>query len=496
MSIKTALSLPFAKFIIRKNDKWKKNAVKIQQDLLFSLIKKAQNTSFGKDHNFSEISNYSDWKKNVPIRDYEDLKDYVQAIIDGEENVLWPEKPIYFCETSGTTSGTKYIPISKESMPHHITAARDAILSYIAETKNTSIVTGKMIFLQGSPELSKTGNILTGRLSGIVAHHIPTYLSKNRLPTFATNCIQDWEEKIDAIVDETLPENMSLISGIPPWVQMYFEKLQVKTGKKIAAIFPNFDLFIYGGVNYEPYRKTFEKLIGKQVDGVELYPASEGFIAYQDSQKEEGMLLCVNHGIFYEFIPAEEFQNKNPKRISLSDVEIGVNYVLILNTNAGLWAYNLGDTIKFVSINPYRIVVSGRIKHFTSAFGEHVIAAEIEKSLKEALEKFPGRVNEFHVAPQVSPESGLPFHEWFVEFDEQPTDLGGFTKELDVNLQKRNAYYKDLISGNILRPLEVSIIGKNGFRKYMNSIGKLGGQNKVPRLANDRKIANQLRSFV
>ncbi|MEZ7929586.1 MAG: GH3 auxin-responsive promoter family protein, partial [Flavobacteriales bacterium] len=385
MGLKSLLSLPFARQIVKKNSKWKKNAVKVQNRLLLSLISQAKNTKFGKDHNFSEISNYSDWKKNIPVRDYEELKIYVQEIIEGKKDVLWPGRPLYFCKTSGTTSGTKYIPISTESMPHHITAARDAILSYIAETKNTSIVNGKMIFLQGSPELSKTGDILTGRLSGIVAHHTPSYLKKNQLPSYETNCIEDWENKVDTILEETLNENMSLISGIPPWVQMYFEKLQDKTGKLIKDIFPKFDLFIYGGVNYEPYRQTFEKLIGKKVDGIELYPASEGFIAYQDSQTEKGMLLCVNHGIFYEFIPSEEFFNKNPTRISLADVEIGVNYVIILNTNAGLWGYNIGDTIKFVSIDPYRIVVSGRIKHFTSAFGEHVIAEEVEKSLQETI---------------------------------------------------------------------------------------------------------------
>ena len=495
MSIKSSLSFPFAKYIVSKNKKWKNNAVKVQSDLLLSLVKQAKTTQFGKDHNFTKISNYTDWKNNVPVRGYEELKDYIQEIIDGKKDVLWPGKPLYFCKTSGTTSGVKYIPISKESMPNHITAARDAILSYIAETKNTSIVNGKMIFLQGSPELTKTGDILTGRLSGIVAHHIPAYLTKNRLPSFKTNCIEDWETKVDEIVGETLPENMSLISGIPPWVPMYFEKLQDKTGKLIKDIFPKFDLFIYGGVNYEPYRKSFEKLIGRKVDGVELYPASEGFIAYQDSQKEEGMLLCVNHGIFYEFIPSEEFFNENPTRISLADVEVGVNYVIILNTDAGLWGYNIGDTIKFVSIDPYRIIVSGRIKHFTSAFGEHVIAEEVEKSLQETLVKFPAQVNEFHVAPKVNPENGLPCHEWLIEFESQPQNLAEFTKMLDDKLQGLNTYYKDLISGGILKPLEVSIIGKNGFRDYMKSIGKLGGQNKVPRLANDRKIADKLRIF-
>ena len=495
MGIKASLSLPLAKFIVSKNKRWKNNAVKVQQKTLLKLLNQAQNTVFGKDHSFSIIQNYADFKNHIPVRDYEGLKPYIDQIIDGKENILWPGKPLYFSKTSGTTSGTKYIPISKESMPNHITAARDAILSYIAETKNTAIVDGKMIFLQGSPELSKTGDILTGRLSGIVAHHIPSYLTKNRLPSFKTNCMADWEEKVDAIVEETICEKMSVISGIPPWVQMYFEKLQNKSGLLIKDLFPKFDLFIYGGVNYEPYRQTFEKLIGKKMDSIELYPASEGFIAYQDSQKEEGMLLCVNHGIFYEFIPSAEFFDKNPTRICLSEVKIGVNYVLILNTNAGLWGYNIGDTIKFVSIDPYRIIVSGRISHFTSAFGEHVIAEEVEKSLKEAMEKIHAQVNEFHVAPQVNPQSGLPYHEWLMEFEKQPENISDFKRLIDTSLQKHNPYYKDLILGKVLRPLEVTIIGKNGFRNYMKSIGKLGGQNKVPRLANDRKIADKLTAF-
>jgi len=495
MGIKASLSLPFAKFVVRKNNKWKNNALKAQSDLMISLVEKAKNTTFGKDHNFSAIRTYSDFKKQIPIRNYEDIKGYIEQIIEGRENVLWPRKPIYFCKTSGTTSGAKYIPITKESMPHQITAARDAILSYIAETKNTSIINGKMIFLQGSPELYKIGDILTGRLSGIVAHHIPIYLTKNRLPSFETNCIADWDEKVSAIVEETLSEKMTLISGIPPWVQMYFEKLQKKTGKLIKDLFPKFDLFIYGGVNFEPYRQTFEKLIGKKVDSIELYPATEGFIAYQDSQKEEGLLLCVNHGIFFEFIPSEDFFSENPSRVSLDSVKMGVDYVIVLNTAAGLWGYNIGDTIKFISINPYRIVISGRINHFTSAFGEHVIAEEVEKSLQKTIKKWPAQINEFHVAPQVSPENGLPFHEWFIEFEEHPLDLLSFTKELDINLQGINFHYKDLIKGSILRPLKITLIKKGGFIDYMKSIGKLGGQNKVPRLANDRKIANQLNYF-
>ena len=495
MNIKSLLSLPFAKYVTYKNNKWKNNAVKIQNDLMLKLIHTAEHTIFGKEHGFEKISNYIDFKNSVPVRDYEKIKSYIQQIIDGKESVIWPGRPIYFCKTSGTTSGTKYIPISKESMPNYIIAARDAILSYIAESGNTSIVNGKMIFLQGSPKLTKTGNILTGRLSGIVAHHVPAYLNKNRLPSYNTNCIEDWESKLQSIVEETLPERMSLISGIPPWVQMYFEKIQARTGKVIKDIFPHFNLFIYGGVNYEPYRKTFESLIGRKVDEIELYPASEGFIAYQDSQKEEGMLLCVNHGIFYEFVPVSEFFMDNPKRISLANVEIGVNYIVIINTNAGLWGYNIGDTIKFVSLNPYRIIVTGRIKHFTSAFGEHVIAEEVEKSLKLALEKHFAEVNEFHVAPQVNPHEGLPYHEWLIEFKKEPNNLNKFRGTLDENLQNQNSYYKDLIKDSILKPLQITKIHKSGFRNYMKSIGKLGGQNKVPRLANDRKFADKLCNF-
>ena len=496
MSIKSFLSIYFARFIVQKNLAWKNNAVKAQENLLKNLLKTAKNTKFGSDHNFAEIKNYDDFKKNVPIRDYEDLSVYIENIKKGEANILWPGKPIYFCKTSGTTSGTKYIPITKESMPCHLNSARDAILSYIVETKNTSILNGKMIFLQGSPELTKTGDILTGRLSGIVAHHIPSYLKTNRLPSYSVNCIENWEKKVDAIVDETYNQNMTLISGIPPWVQMYFEKLQLKSNSLIKDIFPNFDLFIYGGVNFQPYKKTFEKLIGKKVNGVELYPASEGFIAYQDSQKEPGMLLCVDNGMFYEFIESENYFKDRQERLSLKDISLNVNYVIILNTNAGLWGYNIGDTVKFVSKNPYRIIVSGRLKHFTSAFGEHVIAEEIEKSLEKALKIEYAEVNELHIAPEVNPNNGLPFHCWFIEFRKEPENLEKFATILDLELQKLNSYYKDLISGGVLKKLEIFLVKKNGFRDYMDSVGKLGGQNKVPRLANDKTLADKLIKYV
>lgn len=495
MSIKSILAKPLAKFVAKKIYKQAADAVNTQQNLLFNLLKQAATTQFGKDHNFNNITNYNQFKNEVPVRDYEQLKPYIEKVVAGEPNVLWPGKPIYFAKTSGTTSGTKYIPLTKASMPTHISAAKNALLMYVAQTKNANFVNGKMIFLQGSPELNEKNGIKTGRLSGISAHYVPKYLTKNRMPSWETNCIDDWEVKVAEIVKETQQENMTLISGIPSWVQMYFEKLVEKTGQKVGDLFPNFNLFVYGGVNYEPYRNKFENLIGRKVDSIELYPASEGFIAFQDSQTEKGMLLLTNNGMFYEFIPAEEFFNENRTRIMLADVQLGVNYVIILNTNAGLWGYNIGDTIEFVSLQPHRIIVTGRIKHFISAFGEHVIGKEVETALNNITKNTAIRVNEFTVAPQITPNTGLPYHEWFIEFENEPDNLEEFAQKIDKEMQQQNSYYFDLIVGKILCPLKITRIKKGGFTGYMKSIGKLGGQNKVPRLSNDRNIANALSKF-
>ena len=491
ISIKSALAKPFSKRVHKNIQKWAKNPLETQEKVFQELISEATQTQFGKDHDFISINSHKDFVKRVPVRDYEDLKPYVERVVAGEEDVLWKGKPIYFAKTSGTTSGSKYIPITKESMPFHVQSARNAILMYIHETGKTNFVDGKMIFLQGSPILKEQNGIQLGRLSGIVAHYVPKYLQKNRLPSWETNCIDDWETKVDAIVEETLPQNMTIISGIPSWVQMYFEKLQQKTGKKVGDIFKNFNLFIFGGVNYEPYRAKFENLIGRKVDSIELYPASEGFFAYQDKQHEKGMLLQLNSGIFYEFIKADEFFNENPKRITIKDVEVGVNYVMIISTNAGLWAYNIGDTVQFTSTSPFRVIVSGRIKHFISAFGEHVIGKEVEQAMQEATLNSNVRVTEFTVAPQINPPTGLPYHEWFIEFENEPENLSELAKKIDNSLQKQNSYYFDLIQGKVLQPLKITKVKTGGFQEYMKSIGKLGGQNKLPRLSNDRKIIEE-----
>jgi len=492
LSLKSALAKPFARRVYKSVQKWANNPIGTQEKVFRELISTATSTQFGIDHDFISINSYQDFVKRVPVRDYEDLKPYVNRVVAGERDILWKGKPIYFAKTSGTTSGAKYIPISKESMPTHVEAARNAILLYINETGNSSFVDGKMIFLQGSPILEKQNDIQLGRLSGIVAHYVPKYLQKNRMPSWETNCIEDWETKVNAIVEETLPENMTVISGIPSWVQMYFEKIQEKTGKKVGDVFKNFNLFIFGGVNYEPYRAKFEKLIGRKVDSIELFPASEGFFAFQDKQNEKGMLLQLKSGIFYEFIKADDFFNENAKRLSIKDVELGVNYVLIVSTNAGLWAYNVGDTVEFTSIKPYRVIVSGRIKHFISAFGEHVIGKEVEQALQEAVKDSHTQVTEFTVAPQINPKQGLPYHEWFIEFEKEPENFIEFSNKIDASLQEQNSYYFDLIKGNVLQPLKITVVKKNGFQDYMKSIGKLGGQNKIARLSNDRKIARIL----
>lgn len=488
------MSRPLARYIVKQQQEWIARSVEVQEKWRSELVRKAAGTQFGKDHFFKDIHSYSDFREAVPVNDYEDLKPYVERIKSGESDILWPGKPLYFAKTSGTTSGTKYIPISGDSISNHIDSARNAILTYIEETQKSDFLDNKLIFLSGSPILTDTGGVLTGRLSGISNHHVPGYLRSNQLPSYETNCIEDWETKLDKIIDETLDQRMSLISGIPPWVQMYFDRITERTGKKIKDVFPDFSLFIYGGVNFEPYRAKLFESIGKRIDSIELYPASEGFLAYQDKQNDEGLLLLLDTGIFFEFIPVDNYFDENPGRLSIGEVEVGKNYAVIVNNNAGLWGYSLGDTVKFVSTDPYKVLVTGRIKHFISAFGEHVIGEEIEKALKYALERHPEtEVVELTVAPMVnSTDGGLPYHEWLVEFATRPNDMEQFANDLDRRLTELNIYYKDLITGSILRRLELVPLRKNSFIDYMRANGKLGGQNKVPRLSNDRKIADEL----
>ncbi len=490
--IKKHVALFWAKKHVQQTAQFKENAIEDQEKLSIELVHTAEKTLFGREHHFEDIRTISDFQQRVPIGDYESLKPYIERVKKGQRDILWPGTPDYFAKTSGTTSGSKYIPISKEGMPFQIGAAQSAIFHYINQKNNADFVNGKMIFLQGSPELEEVNGIKTGRLSGIVAHHIPNYLQKNRLPSWETNLIDDWETKVDAIVKETEKQDMTLISGIPPWLIMYFEKLIERNGKKITELFPHLQLIITGGVNYEPYREKMNELLGKKIDTIQTFPASEGFFGFQDDYTKEGLLLLTNHGIFYEFVPLDSYGKPDAPRLTLRDVELNKDYALILTTNSGLWGYSIGDVVRFISKAPYRILVSGRTKHYTSAFGEHVIAFEVEEAMKATVDKFPAQITEFHLSPQVNPTEGLPYHEWLIEFEKEPENIEDFRKNLDEEMRKRNTYYNDLITGNVLQPLVVRRLQKNAFQQYAKSEGKLGGQNKIPRLANDRKIADYL----
>ncbi|MCR5888911.1 GH3 auxin-responsive promoter family protein [Hymenobacter sp. J193] len=494
MGIKSVLSRPLAAYVARQYARWQQDPVGTQQRILRELLRQGARTSFGRDHDLGTARNAQDLAARVPVRDYEGLKPYFERLKTGEANVLWPGKPLYLAKTSGTTSGAKYIPITKDSIPNHINGARDALLHYVHRTGKSRFLDGKLIFLSGSPELETVGGIHTGRLSGIANHHVPPYLRRNQLPSDQTNIIEDWEQKLDRIVEETLRQPMTLISGIPPWVQMYFDRIVQRAGRPVGEVFPQFDLFVYGGVNFEPYRKKLFETIGRPVDSIELFPASEGFLAFQDEPGNPGLLLLLNAGIFYEFIPAERFFEPNPLRLTIAEVELDQQYAVVLNSNAGLWGYSLGDTVRFTQKYPFRVVVTGRIKHFLSAFGEHVIGEEVEQALREAMRQHPeAEVVEFTVAPRVSDDPAvLSRHEWLIEFAHPPRSLVTFAEALDAGLRQRNVYYDDLLAGNILAPLLLTPLPAGAFQRYMKSQGKLGGQNKVPRLSNDRKLAQGL----
>lgn len=498
MGFRSTLLRPVARYIARSIDNWSANAVEAQHAVFQQLVSKGKQTTFGADHDFAHISSYEDFKARVPIRDYEGIKHYIELIKQGQRDVLWPGRPAYFAKTSGTTSGVKYIPLTKDSLPNHFGTARNALFNFYARSGRGEWLDGKMIFLSGSPEMDDIAGIPTGRLSGIVNHQVPSWLRTNQMPSYQTNCIEEWEDKVNSIVEETWQKDMRLISGIPPWVQMYYEKLLERSGKRyVKDLFPHFSMFVYGGVNFEPYRAKLEELVGKRLDSVETYPASEGFIAFQDDPVQSGLLLNAASGIFFEFIPADEIFSENPTRVWLKDVEPGVNYAIIINNNAGLWGYNIGDTVRFVSTKPPRLLVTGRVKHFISAFGEHVIGKEVEEALLSVANMEGIRIVEFTVAPQVNPPANQqPYHEWFIEFDNAPADLSDFAAKVDNMMAHQNIYYRDLIEGGILQPLKISPLQRDSFREYMKSQGKLGGQNKVPRLSNDRNIADQLQAYI
>lgn len=493
MNLLKWIAKPYAWHVVKKTQAMHQNANDLQNNLLFSLLQQAKDTDIGVEFGFKKIDTIQAYKAQLPLIEYEDIEAYMNRIKAREKNILWPGLPLYLSKTSGTTSGVKYIPITAQSIRHHIRAARNSLLYYINRNNNSDFINGKMIFLQGSPRLETINGIETGRLSGIVYHHVPAYLHKNRMPAYETNCIDNWEDKVARIAAETLNENMTLISGIPPWLIMYFEKLIQLSGKKtVKEIFPNLQLMVYGGVNYQPYQKQIDALIGEKIFCIETYPASEGFIAFSDLDTEKGLLLNLDAGIYYEFIEADKSISANTETLSIAEVELHKNYSIVITSDAGLWRYLIGDTIRFVSLNPYRMVITGRTKQFLSAFGEHVITEEVENAIQKVCYDLNSTVAAFTVAPNFGDESGLPFHEWFIEFEKLPDNRELFAKKLDIEMQNRNIYYKDLVQGKVLQPLRINFLPKKTFYDFYNRIGKLGGQNKVLRLSNNRDYVEQL----
>ncbi len=470
----------------------------VQERILHQLIKKAEITRFARDHGFHQIRNAEDYKSKVPLREYEDFKPYLNLIQNGTKDVLWPGLPKYLSKTSGTTSGVKFIPLTKDSISNHINSAKYCLFHYIQQKPETKIFDGKMIFLSGSPELTYQNNIAIGRLSGIINHEIPAWFQTNKLPDYQLNCIHPWEVKLDQMIKSYSNVDVRVLSGIPPWIQMFCERLLDFTGKScVMDVFPNLELYIHGGVNYTPYSQKINQLIGQEINLIETYPASEGFIAYQNNFQEDGMQLVVNDGIFFEFIAKEDIEKHPEKRIQLKDVELNKDYAIILTTNAGLWSYLIGDLVRFVSCKPHKIKFSGRISQFISAFGEHVISSEIDRAISLAQLQYQFEFIEFTVAPQISPvDKGKAYHEWFIEFSEIPKNLHEIAHTINSHLCELNSYYKDLIEGKLLDTLKIRPVKKNSFLNYMRKVGKLGEQFKVHRLSNDRIMADVLSNDV
>ncbi|MCE3007431.1 MAG: GH3 auxin-responsive promoter family protein [Bacteroidetes bacterium] len=492
MSVKTAIAKLLARQRVAQIHRMAAEPEAHQRQLLARHLERAALTQFGQAYGFGAFRDYETYRQRVPLREYEAFQPYIDRAYAGQPDVLWPGRPLYFAKTSGTTSGAKHIPLTREMMQAQVRGAKDALLCYIYHTGNAHFLDGKMIFLSGSPALERNvAGIPVGRLSGIAQHFVPAYLQRNRVPTFDTNCIEDWEAKLAAIIRETRSQDLRLISGIPPWVQMFYERVEAETGKKPAELWPKLDVFVQGGVDYTPYRPLIQAAFGRLQDTVETYPASEGFIAIQEDPSVDALLLMLDYGIFFEFVPLAEYYHENPRRLPLWEVQLGEQYAIVLTTNAGLWSYVIGDVVKFVSTAPYRLKVTGRVKHFLSAFGEHVIEEEVSAALQYAVQAAGGQVAEYTVAPYVAEQGSR--HEWYIEFSQRPASLDAFAQRLDEKMRQQNPYYEDLRAGHMLAPAAVYVLPDGACRAYMKQQGKLGGQNKFPKLKNDRSVADALR---
>jgi hypothetical protein len=484
-------------FIHKSINSWKKSPLEHQEKVFSTLMKKGEKTKFGVAHGLHANMSYSDYQKRVPIHDYERFLPWIKKVIEGEKSILWPGKPLYLATTSGTTSGEKFIPVTKDSLRKGMKSTVLCTATYLEETNNTEPLQKKMVILSANPTLKNDKVIPYGKITGIFNNHIPNFMKKQRLPSIKTNCIADWEEKITKTAEETIGQDVGMVGGFPAWIIRYFEHVLERTGKKtIAEVFPNLQVITHGGVAYPPYRKRMESLIGKPFHRLEVFSASEGFIAFQDSQHADDLLLVPNAEIFYEFVPLIDWGSPSATRIPLSQVEINIPYAMVITTMAGLWAYDLGDTITFTSLSPYRLKVSGRVKHFISNSGEHLISEQVEKALSLALDKYQIQVKDFSVAPLIENKEGGNRHEWLIEFDTEPSSLTDFSFDLHQNLKNLSDNYTMLVETGILSPPKVSPLKTNAFVEYMKSINKMTHQNKVPRLMNNRDLADAMKPWI
>jgi len=481
-------------------DAWKNHPEDSQREVLQDLVTSAQYTEFGKKYNFSKLFSIKSFKKAIPIHEYEDMKPYIQRIMDGEQNILWNTPIYWFAKSSGTTSDkSKFIPVSEESLQDcHYKAAKDVLTLYYSCHPDSDLLTGKGLVIGGSHNIHQVNeDVQYGDLSAVLLQNTPFWGSWIKTPELSIALMDEWEEKIEKLALSTIKENVTSISGVPTWTMVLFKRILEITGKKnISEVWPSLELYIHGGVSFKPYREPFNRLIGKKINYLEMYNASEGFIAAQENPDDEGMLLFVDHGIFMEFMPVSEYGNKDPRTIGLRKVELGKNYAPVISTNGGLWRYLLGDTIRFTSLDPYKIIVSGRVRHYINAFGEELIVDNTDRAISMACEQTNAIVNDYTAAPIYFSDNNNGAHEWLIEFEKDPDNIESFTKELDKALQSLNSDYEAKRHKNIaLRMPVVRVLKKGSFNNWLKSRGKLGGQHKVPRLSNERIFIEEILQY-
>jgi len=481
-------------------ENWTNHPVAAQREVLQDLVTAAQYTEFGKKYGFSKLFSVKAFKQTVPVHEYDDLRPYIERMMDGEENVLWNSPVQWFAKSSGTTSDkSKFIPISEESLQeNHYKASKDVLTNYYKNFPSSDLLTGKGLVVGGSHQLSQHNEFVQyGDLSAVLMQNAPFWGQWLRTPELRIALLDDWEDKLEKLAQTTADENVTSIAGVPTWTLLLLKRiLDIKGKETISEVWPNLELYIVGGVSFVPYREQFERLIGKPINYLEIYNASEGFIAAQEKPDDEGMTLFTEHGVFYEFMPVEEYGKKFPATVGLNQVQLNKQYALIISTTGGLWRYIIGDTIKFTSLKPYRIVITGRLKHYINAFGEEVMVDNTDRAIAMASEKTGAVVNDYTAAPVYFSASGNGAHEWLIEFEREPDDLKAFARELDAGLQAVNSDYEAKRQKDIALSMpRVHALPKGTFTEWLRRKGKLGGQHKVPRLSNDRKILEEILSI-